>query len=196
MPCPQFGITESAADGIVSFIITPGSRQGQSSSPVRISVGRVSARIWSVSSHSDGRCALHAELRVDRAERRMLGQLCLELGEAARVLVLELHARRAVGVALGEGLHPRLAENRDDVRHLLAEALALGRVRAVAAAGDHQRARPRGVAEAEMQGREPAHREAHDMRLSIPSRVEDGAMSSAARACEYIATSSGTSDGG
>ena len=33
MACPQFGITASAAEGMVRFIRMPGMRQGQSSSP-------------------------------------------------------------------------------------------------------------------------------------------------------------------
>ena len=105
MVWPQFGITASAADGISRFISTEGARQGQSSSPVRISVGTVSA-LHLVDQVVERRpLGLHAELRVGRAQRRVLGQLLLELGEAARVLVLELHARRAVGVFLGELLH-------------------------------------------------------------------------------------------
>src|SRR5438034_343074 len=39
MAWPQFGITAKAAAGMFCFIKTPGIRQGQSSSPVRMSVG-------------------------------------------------------------------------------------------------------------------------------------------------------------
>ena len=41
MAWPQFGITAKAAAGMFCFIKTPGIRQGQSSSPVRMSVGTV-----------------------------------------------------------------------------------------------------------------------------------------------------------
>ena len=47
IPCPQFGMTTKAADGMFCYIRIPGVRQGQSSSPIMISVGTVSAFIRS-----------------------------------------------------------------------------------------------------------------------------------------------------
>ena len=47
MVCPELGRVMSAADGIVRFMNTLGVRQGSSSSPVRMRVGVVSARIRS-----------------------------------------------------------------------------------------------------------------------------------------------------
>jgi hypothetical protein len=54
MVCPQFGINDSAAVGMVCFISSAGCKQGQSSSPVRTSVGVAIAFIWSIRSYSDG----------------------------------------------------------------------------------------------------------------------------------------------
>src|SRR3954451_16318528 len=55
MVWPQFGITASAAEAMFCFIRMPGLRQGQSSSPCRMSVGTESRRISSTRSYSDGR---------------------------------------------------------------------------------------------------------------------------------------------
>ena len=48
-------VTAKADEGMWCFINTPGNRHGQSSSPVRISVGTFSVFIASVRSHSEGR---------------------------------------------------------------------------------------------------------------------------------------------
>src|SRR4029077_18249194 len=63
MVCPQFGITERAADGMMRFISNAGARQGQSSSPVRISVGTVRPAISFCRWYS-GTLLLAAELGV------------------------------------------------------------------------------------------------------------------------------------
>ena len=109
--------------------------------------------------------ALHADLGVGRTKCGMLAQLLLELGEAARVLVLELHACRAIGVFAGELLHALAQQRLGDDLDLALELGLLLLLRAVADAGHDQRQRPRGMAEAEMQGGEAAHRQAHDMGL-------------------------------
>ena len=86
-------------------------RQGQSSSPVRISVGTLQ-RLHLVRSDRRATAARAARRAAccAEAERRMFGQLALEFGETARILVLELHARRAEGVARGERLPCRARE--------------------------------------------------------------------------------------
>jgi hypothetical protein len=40
--CPQFGMIDRAAEGMVSLSMMPGRKQGQSSSPFKIKVGTVS----------------------------------------------------------------------------------------------------------------------------------------------------------
>src|SRR5215207_5047172 len=103
----------------------------------------------------------------------MLAEQMLELGKAARILVLELDARRPERVALGESLHAlRLDRGRDHVG-LAAEALALVEFRAIAAAADAKRMRPLPVPEAEMQGCEASHREPDDMGPVLAEMIED-----------------------
>ena len=74
---------------------------------------------------------------------------------------------------------------------------ALVGLRAVAAAGDHQRAGALGIGEAEMQRREAAHRDADDVRLGDLEPVEHVA-DVVARALLRVAAASprGTSEGG
>ena len=141
--------------------------------------------------------ALHAQLGVACAQRRMLRQHAPELGEAARVLVLELHARRAIGVFPGEHLHALLGDERGD-RHRPRRGTARS-------ARARRRSRsPRRTATARAIGwRKPKCSVAKPpidrpttCALSIFRWSSTDAMSSAARACEYFATSSGTSDGG
>ena len=119
--------------------------------------------------------ALHAELRIGRALGRMLGQHRLELGKPARVLVLELHARGAIGIGLGERGHALLLELAGDDDGLGAEFFALAALGAVAGARNQQRARAVGVGEAEMQGGKPAHGQPDDVRLVDLQAVEDRA---------------------
>ena len=64
--------------------------------------------------------------------------------------------------------------NAGDRLGLGAELLALPALGAVAAAGDAQRQRARGMAEAEMQRGEAAHRQADDVRLVDLQMIEHG----------------------
>ncbi len=98
----------------------------------------------------------------------------LELREAARILVLELHPGRAVGVFLGKGFDAVLVQEGRDGGGLGAERFLLAFLRAIAAAGDDQRQGACGVAEAEMQRREAAHRQADHMRLADAQVVQHG----------------------
>src|SRR5271165_297393 len=87
----------------------------------------------------------------------MLGEQALELGEGARALVLELHARRPIGVARRELLHALFPQEGHRVGDLGAEILPLGGIGPIAAARDRQRAGAGRMPEAEMQRGEPAH---------------------------------------
>ena len=112
-----------------------------------------------------GPLALHTQLRVARAERRVLRQHARELGEPTRVLVLELHTRWAIGILRREDLHPLFLDECRDSLCLSAELLGLSLLRAVAAPRDAQRQRTRRMAEAIVQRGEPAHRQSDNMRL-------------------------------
>src|SRR5438874_7670590 len=95
----------------------------------------------------------------------MLGELREEFGVAARVLVQVLHPGRAGTVGLADLGHALLLDLSRGARGLLLELLTLVGLRAIAAAGDDQRAGAIGIGEAEMQDGKPAHRNANDMRL-------------------------------
>jgi len=93
--CPVCGRKASPADGIARLSISEASRQGQSSSPLTISVGTVHVAICRRSLQR--RAARLVALERHRgALGRVLSQHSQELVEAARVLVAELHA---VGVS-------------------------------------------------------------------------------------------------
>ncbi|MGT2485629.1 hypothetical protein ACU4GA_05590 [Methylobacterium oryzae CBMB20] len=113
----------------------------------------------------------------------MLGEHPLELGVAARILGLELDPRRPDGVALRESRHAVAEQHRGGGVRLGAEqGLPLG-LRAVAAAAEAERQRAVGMPQAEMQGREGAHRDAGDVAFGAPRWSRMARMSSAARAC-------------
>src|SRR5689334_4798499 len=95
----------------------------------------------------------------------MLCELPRELCPGARVLVLELDASRAERIALGHLCHAVALDRARGGVGLLAELVALGRLRAVAAPGYHERQRAFAVRHAEMERREPAHRYAANVRL-------------------------------
>ena len=105
----------------------------------------------------------------------MLGEIGGKFGPAARVLVLELHARRADAIGLRRDLHAGAFDQRRGLRGLVVKLLALAGLGAIAAAGDDQRQGALGIGKAEMQGRKPAHRDADDVRLADRQRVEHGA---------------------
>ena len=151
---------------------------------------RLEARPVLVASHHQGRSGdgadlidelvqrgpplLHAAHRVRRALVGMLGKLPGELAPAARVFVLELHARRSERVGFCRLGHPRLESPRRCFG-FLCELGPLLRRSPIAAACDHQRTRPLRIREAEMQRRKAAHGKADDMCLVETQRVEHGA---------------------
>ena len=103
--CPQFGITASAArrDGPLH------QDAGLEAGPVLVAV-EIRVGTSSVSSARPGRRATAARAArraacSPRPSAECSRQHRLELGEAARVLVLVLHPGRAVGVFLGETRH-------------------------------------------------------------------------------------------
>jgi hypothetical protein len=93
----------------------------------------------------------------------MLAQLLRELGPAARVLVLELHARGAERVLL-RCLRPVRFERCGRRLALGSEFVLLVGFCAVAAAGDDERARALRIREPDVQRREAAHRQSDHMR--------------------------------
>lgn len=103
----------------------------------------------------------------------MLRQHALELGVPAGVLSLELHPRRPVGVALGEGLHAVATQDLRRGFGLGAEHLLPVRLSAVAATAEAQGQGAIGVAQPEMQGREGTHRDPGHMGPGRPDGVED-----------------------
>ena len=68
----------------------------------------------------------------------MPGEVRGEFVPAARVLVLELHPARALGIGLGGDAHPGALDQGDGLGGLVVELLALAGLGAIAAAGDHQ----------------------------------------------------------
>ena len=109
---------------------------------------------------------LHAAQRVGRAQRRVFGEFSAEMCKAARVLVLELHARRAdlVGLDRFGG-----AEFLEAPRHhfgVAHELRALVRIGTIARTDGCQRQRHARVTQAEMNRRVAAHRAADDVRFS------------------------------
>ena len=104
----------------------------------------------------------------------MLGELVGELGPATGVLVLELHAGGADGVALGDALRALGLEGASDRLALGAEGLAPLWLGAVAGAGDDKRPGAVRVAKSDVEGAEAAHREADDVGLCDPQVIEDG----------------------
>src|SRR3990170_4280076 len=102
----------------------------------------------------------------------MAGELVGELAPAAWILVLVLHARRPEPV-LGGRRRPVGLEALRRGLALGAELLLFAGLRAVPAAADDQRPRPVRMREAHVQGREPAHRQADDVRAVDPEMVED-----------------------
>src|SRR5205823_13044056 len=79
---------------------------------------------------------------------------------------------RAGTVGLADLGHALLLDLSRGARGLLLELLTLVGLRAIAAAGDDQRAGAIGIGEAEMQDGKPAHRNANDMRLRETQAVE------------------------
>src|ERR1700674_4332890 len=104
----------------------------------------------------------------------MLGELGCELRPAARVLVLELNARRPERVTVRRLRHSELLELAGRRLGLLGALLTLVGRRTVAAAADHQRAGAIRISEPEMDDREAAHRQPDNMRLVDLERVEHG----------------------
>src|SRR5882672_2483946 len=109
---------------------------------------------------------LYPAQRVGRAQRRMFGELFAEFAESARILVLQLHARRADLIGR-YGLWR--AQRLEAARHRLRVAQELGTlvgIGAVAGADYGERARHLRVAQPEMQRGVTPHRAADDVRPS------------------------------
>jgi hypothetical protein len=102
----------------------------------------------------------------------VLGQHVGELAMPSRVLVLELHPGRPQGIAGGEGRHAVARQALGAGLGLGAELVAAVGLGAVAAAGDHQGARHPGVGQAEVERREAAHGQPHDMGLGDAQMIE------------------------
>src|SRR5262249_25954137 len=119
-----------------------------------------------------GALALYAELGVGGADGGMLSEALLELRKAARVFVFKLHPGRAVGVFLREGGHAFGAQSGDNAFNFFVEFVLLALLRAIAAARNRERQGAMRVPETEMQGREPTHGQADDMRLVDPQMVQ------------------------
>src|SRR5579864_9646999 len=95
----------------------------------------------------------------------MFAQLARKLREAARVLVLILHARRTRRVGGRKLRHTLLSEGGDGLRGLALKLFSLAGLGAVAAAGDDDRMRAIAIVHAEMQRGEATHGEPDHMRL-------------------------------
>ena len=99
-------------------------------------------------------------------------ELVGEFAPAARILVLELHARRPERVTFGGLRHALLLEILGGCLGFFGKLSALIGSSAIAAAGDHQRASAVRIGKAKMQSRKAAHRQSDDMRLVDFERVE------------------------
>src|SRR6266567_4380646 len=111
--------------------------------------------------------------RRRRTAARMLGELISELPPAARVLVLELHARRPERIAHSSLRHADFLEAPRGGLGLGGELRPLVGRRPVAATSDYQRTSAIGIGEAEMQRRKTAHGQADHMRLVDLERIDD-----------------------
>src|SRR5262249_43149512 len=128
--------------------------------------------------------ALHAAHGHGVALGRAPGELPLELGPAARVLVAVGIARRAGAVELGHRRHSFLLDALREGLALRLEALLGLWIGAAtpAARGDHQRRRLAGIAYGELEARRGAHRQAAKMRLGDAERLHEvGAIVSGPR---------------
>ena len=105
----------------------------------------------------------------------MLRELVGEFAPTARVLVLQLHPRRPQRIGFGRLGHVLLLEPSGAGLRLRGELRPRARARAIAAAGDDERAGALGIGEAEMGGREAAHGQADDVRLVDLQGIEHGA---------------------
>src|SRR4051812_46080873 len=102
----------------------------------------------------------------------MLSELRDVFGEAARVFVLELHARRPMPVGSRELRHTLALDEGSVGAAVVLEFAVLRRMRAVAAARHGNGQRAISVRDAEMQGRERAHRQADDVCTLDAERIE------------------------
>src|ERR1700738_3812207 len=104
----------------------------------------------------------------------MFGKLVAKFLPAARVLVLELHARGSERIALSRAHHAGLLEFLRGRFGFLREYSALVGRGAIAAAGNPQRPRAFRIGKAEMQGCEAAHREPDNVSLVELEPIEHG----------------------
>ncbi len=102
----------------------------------------------------------------------MFGELVDEFGKAARILIPQRQAARAMAIGRRDMRHAFFEHGFRQIPCLRLKFLVLVGVRTVAATGDDQRQRARGISHAEMERGEPAHRIAHDMRPLDAERVE------------------------
>src|SRR2546422_4791876 len=139
MVWPALGITTSPAVGIVRFMSSPGSRHGQSSSPV-MTRGWGRDRLHLVDEIEQGRPPfLHPAQSARRTFARVLGELFDEFLPAARVFVLELHAGWPERIGLGCLWHAGLFELPCRRLRFLCELLPLVGRGPIAAARHDQR---------------------------------------------------------
>src|SRR5579871_281958 len=89
-----------------------------------------------------------------------------------RILVLELDAGWPQRIALGRLRHAGAGDVLRRLLNLVLELRPTIGLGAVAAAGDDKRERAIRIVHAEMERRKAAHRQANDMRLADPERVE------------------------
>src|SRR5215475_4576785 len=159
-------MTTSPALGMFFFIKMPGSRHGQSSSPVMISVGTVSVFILSTRSNSDGR--RFCTPRIVSAEPSV------ECSPAARILVLVLHARRTERVGFGRLFHRQFLKTFCGCLSLLGKLSPLAWCRAIAATCNHNRAATVGIGKSEMKRGKSAHRKPDNVRFVDLESIQHG----------------------
>src|SRR6185436_18946665 len=94
---------------------------------------------------------LHAEQRIHRAERRVLPELAQVFLESARILSLQLNARRPAAVGVDEVGHAFGPDRLGIGARGLLKLRPPGGRRTVAAAGEGERDRALRVCEPEMQ---------------------------------------------
>ena len=168
------GLGEHREAGVGSTVLSQmlGWMQGSSSSPANDQHRQVELPKLVLEVVERGPLALVLGHGVGRTDVGVLGELLHELGEAARVLLLEARAGRVGGEAVGVPGHAFLGDAGRRGRRILPELIVALAARARADAGQGERQCAVGMEPAETRRRERALRQADDMRLGDPEMVE------------------------
>ena len=181
---PVLGSISRPLAGRVRLRKRAGSRAWSSSSPAMMSVGADNPPSGPARVSRAGRPALDAAQGQRGAGGVMAAQGIREDLPAARILVLVLNPRRAGRVGGAVAGAAQRFEALGGLQRGVPEGGMAGRERAVAHAGDGQRAHEFGMGQAEMQGREAPRRGRRHGRGSMPRAASTEARSRTALSWE------------